>query len=95
MVVIVLRFKVADFKAWLEIFTSRIPMRRAAGCMSSRAFEAADEPGTAVLMLEWDSRENYERYAKTGFVQNFHDNPMILDEPDIYVLEERANSEAT
>lgn len=93
MVVVVLRFKVADFGAWLEIFRSRIPLRRQAGCLSSRAFEMVGQPGTAVVILEWDSLENYEAFAGTGFVQNAGDDPMILDEPDIYVLEEKASSE--
>ena len=93
MVVVVLRFKVADFGAWLEIFRSRISLRREAGCLSSRAFEVVGEHDTAVVILEWDSRENYEAFAKIGFVQNTRDNPMILDQPDIYVLEEKASSE--
>ena len=92
MVVVVLRFKVADFAGWLEIFRSRITLRREAGCLSSRAFEVVGEPGTAVVILEWDSLENYQSFAKSGFVQNARDNPMILDQPDIYVLEEKASS---
>ena len=93
MIVVVLRFRVADFGAWLEIFKSRITLRREAGCLSSRAFEMIDAPGTAVVMLEWDSRENYEAFAADGYVQNAADNPMILDQPEIVLLEEKASSE--
>ena len=93
MVVVVLRFKVADFGAWLEIFKSRIPLRKEAGCLSSRAFAMVGEPGTAVVILEWEDLAQYEEFAKTGFVQNFRYNQMIMDEPDIYLLEEKANTE--
>ena len=93
MYVVVLRFQVADFEQWLGIFQSRIALRREAGCLSSRAYEMVERPGTAVVILEWDDLEKYRAFAKTGFVQNARGNPMILDEPDIYVLEERASSE--
>ena len=92
MIVVVLRFKVADFEEWRQIFISRIPVRQEAGCLSSRAFEMVDQPGHAVVILEWDDLERYRAFSKTAFVQGEGDNPMILDQPDIYVLEEKASS---
>ena len=82
--------KARYFEQWKEIFLSRIPLREKAGCLSSRACQSVDDPQTAVVILEWDDLEKYRAFAKTGFVQNAADNPMILDTPDIYVLEHQA-----
>ena len=88
MYVVVLRFKVRDFEEWKEIFESRIPLRTEAGCLSSRVFQKVDEPDTAVVILEWDDLDKYYEFAKIGFVQNPEGNPIIVDQPDIYVLRE-------
>ncbi|MCZ6842302.1 MAG: antibiotic biosynthesis monooxygenase [SAR324 cluster bacterium] len=88
MVVVLLRFKVRDFAERLALFASCIPLRREAGCLSSRAFRSVDDPDTAVVILAWDELEKYRLFAKTGVAQNPADHPVIVGQPDILVAEE-------
>ena len=84
MIVIILRFRVADYDRWLAVFLSRDPLRRQAGCLARRVLRDAKNPHQVAVVLDWDSAGNYDAFAKTGMAQTAEGRERvgILGEPE-------------
>ena len=85
MVVVILRFKVQDYARWLKVFVARDPLRRQAGCLGRRVLQSARDPNQIAVILEWDTRANYDAFAATGRVQTPEGRACagIIGEPEV------------
>ena len=54
-----------DFESWRKRFEADADNRRKAGCRGVQRFRGADDPDELIVIFNWDTRENAERYVSS------------------------------
>ncbi len=88
MVFVVARHKVADYAKWKQAIEGAVAMRKAGGEQSIRIFRTVDDPNNLLLLMEWDSLGNSQKYLQSEDLQKAMQDAGVVDQPDIYILEE-------
>lgn len=65
MTIVIVQHQCADFDVWKPIFDEHGSTRKAHGCKAERVYQAADDPNTVAVIMEWPSPE-----AAAGFMSD-------------------------
>ena len=84
------RLKVEDYAKWKANFDGEdtIAMRKAGGEKSYQIFCTIDDPNTLVLLFEWDSLDNLQKYSQSEDLRELMQRSGVTDPGDGYFLEE-------
>ena len=84
------RLKVEDYARWKSEFDGEdtIAMRKAGGEKSYQIFRTVDDPNTLVLLFEWDSLDNLQKYSQSEGLRELMQRSGVTDPGDGYFLEE-------
>lgn len=84
------RLKVEDYARWKSEFDGEdtIAMRKAGGEKSYQIFRTVDDPNTLVLLFEWDSLDNLQKYSQSEELRGLMQRSSVTDPGDGYFLEE-------
>jgi len=84
------RLKVKDYARWKSDFDREdtIAIRKAGGEKSYQIFRTIDDPNTLVLLCEWDSLDNLQKYAQSEELRELMQWAGVADPGEAYVLEE-------
>ena len=88
MATIIVRHKVKDYASWKAGYDDHGPARRAAGCQGTVVYRSADDPNQVVIVLEWDSLENAQKFAGSDELREKMQEVGVADQPDMYFLNE-------
>ncbi len=80
--------KVEDYARWKSGFDEAVAIRRAGGEKSYQIFRTVENPNNLVLLFEWDSLDNAQRYVQSKELQEAMRSTGVVGRPDIYFLEE-------
>lgn len=84
------RLKVKDYAKWKSEFDKEdtIAVRKAGGEKSYQIFRTADDPNTLVLLFEWDSLDNLQKYAQSEGLRELMQSSGVIDPGESYFLKE-------
>ncbi len=85
---LLLRHRVTDYEAWKTGFDEQHATRRAHGCQRGRLLRSAAEPNELLILLEWDDLERARLFAQSDDLWDLMRRADVMDEPDLWVLEE-------
>ena len=83
-----IRHKVTEYATWKSHFDELAAPRRAHGCQGSRLFRNADDPNETLIFLAWDDLDRARLFAQSDDLRDAFRQPTVLDEPDIWLIEE-------
>ena len=85
---LLVRHKVLSYDKWKDGFDEDEPNRWAGGSKGGFIFRGADDPSQVVVVLEWDSSKTVREFAHSTALRDRMRCEGVLDEPDIYVVDE-------
>jgi heme-degrading monooxygenase HmoA len=86
---LLVRHKVEDYERWKPVFDHDHGATRARrGSKGGRILRNADDPNELVILLEWDNLENAQRFANADDLKDAMQRAGVVDQPDVYFLEE-------
>lgn len=88
MVNIFVRHKVKDYKTWKSEFDGFIESRRSGGEKSYQIFHPDDDPNNLLLLFKWDNADNGRKFFKSSALKKAMEKAGVMEEPEIYMLEE-------
>lgn len=60
---VLIEHRVGDFEAFTEVFVGDAARRARLGCTGALVYQVADDPGTVIVLLEWESLEAAREFA--------------------------------
>ena len=87
------RHKVKDYPSWKRGFDAFVENRAAAGERKWWISHVAGDPNNLVLWFEWDNAENARKFLESDQLKEAMKRAGVLEEPEIYILEEVARGE--
>jgi heme-degrading monooxygenase HmoA len=84
------RHTVKDYDAWKSIFDSVSDLRQQNGERSYQILRQGNGSGELILLFEWDSLENAQRYASSPELKEAMERAGVIGKPEILFLEEAA-----
>jgi quinol monooxygenase YgiN len=85
---LLVRHKVQDYGKWKPVFDAHATARKSGGCKGGRLFRNANDPNEIVMLFEWDSVENAQKFAQSPDLREAMQRAGVVDKPDVYFLEE-------
>jgi quinol monooxygenase YgiN len=65
MVYVLARLKVESYAKWKSLFDERSATRKEKGSKEAHLFRNSDDQNEAVILFEWDNRENAQKYMES------------------------------
>jgi heme-degrading monooxygenase HmoA len=90
---ILVRHKVKDYDEWRPKFDNH-EARKAGGSKGGRMFRTADDPNQMVVLMEWDNLDSAMAFAQSEDLREAMEKAGIIDQPDVYFLEEIGSFDA-
>jgi len=84
---LLVRNKVEDYEQWKPVFDHGATRKRS-GSKGGWILRNADDPNELVILLQWDSLENAQRFANADDLRDAMQRAGVTDQPDVYFLEE-------
>jgi quinol monooxygenase YgiN len=84
------RHTVKDYDAWKSVFDSVSGLRQQNGERSYQILRQGNGSGELILLFEWDSLENAQRYAASPELKEAMERAGVIGKPEILFLEEAA-----
>ena len=84
---VIVKYKVADYARWKQIFDADGANRQAGGCKGGQLFRSADDPNEVVMLFEWDL-EQARQFSQSEELRAKMQEAGVLGPPDFYFLEE-------
>lgn len=84
------RHTVEDYDAWKSVFDSVSDLREQNGERSYQILRNGNGSNELILLFEWDSLENAERYAASPELREAMERAGVIGKPEILFLEELA-----
>ena len=84
------RHKVKDYPAWKKVFDGFIETRRSGGEKKYQIFHPDNEANNVLALFEWDNIENAKKFAHSSELKEAMGNAGVVEQPEIYFLEEYA-----
>ena len=91
---LLIRHTVENYDEWRAAFDAHAPFRQASGSLGGHLFTAATNPNEIFMLLEWDDLQKARQFVESDELQKAMQNAGVMDEPDIYYLEELGKAEA-
>jgi len=88
MVSILVKHSVENYDDWKAGFDEHAGTRMEYGSQGYHLFQAAGDPNEVVVLLEWDSRENAERFLEESDLKDVMEEVGVVGEPEIHFLDE-------
>jgi heme-degrading monooxygenase HmoA len=85
---LLVRHKVEDYERWKPIFDEYGTFREQTGSQGGRLWRNADDPNETLILFEWDSIENAQRFTDSDSLREAMQRSGVADQPDAYFLEE-------
>jgi heme-degrading monooxygenase HmoA len=85
---LLVRHKVEDYERWKPIFDEQAAFRERSGSKGGRLWRNADDPNETVVLFEWDSLENAQRFSNSDDLRETMQRSGVADQPDVYFFEE-------
>jgi heme-degrading monooxygenase HmoA len=85
---VLVRHKVQDYSTWKPLFDENASMRQAGGSKGGYVFRNADDPNEVLILLEWEDLGKARRFVQSEDVREKMQEAGVLDQPDIYFLDE-------
>lgn len=74
MVYVLGRLKLESYDKWKPLFDERSAIRKESGSLKAHLFRNSDDQNEAVIVFEWDSRENAQNYMESDeMIKSLHD----------------------
>lgn len=74
MVYVLGRLKLESYDKWKPLFDERSAIRKESGSKEAHLFRNSDDQNEAVIVFEWDSRENAQNYMESDeMIKSLHD----------------------
>lgn len=87
MVDILIKHTVEDYDAWKPGFDDHDSTREEYGQLGYELYRVSDDPNAIVIMMEWDSVENAQRFLEESDVKEKMAELGVIGEPEIYFLD--------
>ena len=65
MVYVLSRLKLENYDNWKTIFDKRTNIRKENGSKEAHLFRNSDDQNEAVILFDWDNRENAQKYMES------------------------------
>jgi len=88
---ILIRHKVKSFNTWKPVFESLLENRREGGELSYRVFVTVGDPNMIMLLVEWDSYENFRDFFESEDVKKAIVKAGVIGTPEVFFLNEVAS----
>ena len=85
---LLVRHKVDDYEGWKPVFDEHGTFREQSGSKGARLWRNANDPNETLILFEWDSMENAQRFANSDNLRETMQRSGVADQPDVYFLEE-------
>ena len=85
---LLVRHKVKDYATWKVGYDEHGATRKAAGCQGTIVFRSANDPNNVVVLAEWDSLENAQKFAASADLREKMEGLGVMEPPDVYFLNE-------
>lgn len=85
---LLIRHTIADFGAWKTIFDEQSCTRAANGSAGGRVFVSQTDPFEVLVILEWDTHERADLYARSTDLNDALVAAGVVDRPDVWILKE-------
>lgn len=85
---VLIRHKVKDYKTWKPVFDEHGKMRKSSGSKGGKVFRNYDDPTEVFILLQWDTRENAQKFMKSDEVRETMHHAGVLGQPAIFYLDE-------
>jgi heme-degrading monooxygenase HmoA len=89
---LLIRHRVEDYATWKPVFDTEETTRRANGSQGARLFRNADDPNETLILLDWDDLERARLFAQSDDLRHAMEHAGVVDEPDLWFLEETNRS---
>lgn len=86
MVTVLIRHKVADFKAWKAVFDSAFTFRKSSGENGFHLLRNMSDPSDLTLLFEWDSAERAEKFLNSDQLRRSMKEAGVQGEPEKRIL---------
>ena len=87
MAYLLVRHKTEDYAKWKAAFDKFGPVRKAAGEKSYALCHVAGEPNNIVVLNEWDSVENLQKFLQSDELKAAMQEGGVAEKPEIHILE--------
>lgn len=81
------RHKVADFNAWKSVYDQHDATRKQFGCKKSEVFTNYQNPNEVLVVTEWDSREQAEKFDSSPDLRAAMQNAGVASIPEFTFAE--------
>ena len=85
---IMVRYTVADFDKWLEVFESTEALREANGGKEWRVFRNEDKPDELIILLDWTDFEQARAYVQLPELVEVMSKAGVTSEPEVTFVDE-------
>jgi quinol monooxygenase YgiN len=87
MIYLNVRFTVADYAKWREVFDAHEAARRAGGATGvQQVYRDLENPGAITISMEWDSAEKARQFVQDPALAEVMKNAGVTSAPDIRFL---------
>lgn len=89
------KVRIAEVQRFLDVFSTRgLDKRRAHGSLGAQVFMASDEPGIAMVLIDWADRTCFDAFRTDPEVPQTMRSGGALEAPQFTVLERHGQFEA-
>jgi len=89
------KVRIADAQRFLDVFSTRgLAKRRAHGSRGAQAFVMPDEPGVALVLIDWADRSSFDAFRADPEVPPTMRSGGALEPPQFTVVERCGQFEA-
>ena len=85
---LLVRLRVADYATWKAVFDDQSDTRRANGSLGGRLFRNTADPNEILSLFEWDDLERARLFVQSDEMSEAMARAGIVDQPDIWFLDE-------
>ena len=69
MVYVIAQLKLESYDKWKPVFDERAAIRKESGSKEARLFRNSNDQNEAVIIFEWDNKENAKKYMESANLQ--------------------------
>lgn len=88
MAIVLVRFKVADYDKWRQVFESKAELRKRNGGGGTHIFYNTQDKTDVLVNFQWDTEENARRFFASEEARAAMQEAGVQGTPDIMVVED-------
>lgn len=79
----IVRHKVADYKAWKPVFDQHNSVRQQYGCKSDAVFSNVQDPNDVLVVLQWGSKEDAIKFGESSTLREAEARSGVVGVPEV------------